>query len=38
MIAEDTIKGHLRSIMDKLGASNRTHAVTLGIQRGIITV
>lgn len=38
MIAEDTIKGHLRSIMDKLGANNRTHAVTLGIQRGIITV
>ncbi|WLH12968.1 response regulator transcription factor [Pseudomonas hefeiensis] len=38
MIAEDTIKGHLRSIMDKLGANNRTHAVILGIQRGIITV
>lgn len=37
-ISEDTIKGHLRSIMDKLGANNRTHAVTLAIQRGIIVV
>ncbi len=35
-ISEDTIKGHLRSIMDKLGANNRTHAVTIGLQRGII--
>ncbi|WP_282343260.1 MULTISPECIES: response regulator transcription factor [Pseudomonas] len=35
-ISEDTIKGHLRSIMDKLSANNRTHAVTIGIQRGII--
>ena len=38
MISEDTIKGHLRSIMEKMGALNRTHAVTLGIQRGIVTV
>lgn len=37
-ISEDTIKGHLRSIMEKMGAHNRTHAVTIGIQRGIITV
>lgn len=35
-IGEDTVKGHLRNIMDKLGAYNRTHAVTIGIQRGII--
>lgn len=35
-IGEDTVKGHLRNIMDKLGANNRTHAVTIGIQRGII--
>ncbi|MGE8361010.1 MAG: response regulator [Pseudomonas sp.] len=38
LISEDTIKGHLKSIMDKLGANNRTHAVTLGIQRGIISI
>ena len=35
-LSEDTVKGHLRSIMDKLGASNRTHAVTIGIERGFI--
>jgi DNA-binding NarL/FixJ family response regulator len=35
-ISEDTIKGHLRSIMDKLGANNRTHAVAIGIQRGFV--
>uniref|UniRef100_UPI003D0F83CB response regulator n=1 Tax=Pseudomonas sp. TaxID=306 RepID=UPI003D0F83CB len=38
LISEDTIKGHLKNIMDKLGANNRTHAVTLGIQRGIISI
>ena len=37
-VSEDTIKGHLKSIMDKLGAQNRTHAVTLGIRRGIVTL
>jgi DNA-binding NarL/FixJ family response regulator len=36
MLSEDTVKGHLRSIMDKLGANNRTHAVTIGIERGFI--
>lgn len=35
-IGEDTVKGHLRNIMEKLAAHNRTHAVTIGIQRGII--
>lgn len=35
-IGEETVKGHLRNIMDKLGAHNRTHAATIGIQRGII--
>lgn len=35
-LSEDTVKGHLRSIMDKLGTNNRTHAVTIGIERGFI--
>lgn len=35
-ISEDTIKGHLSSIMDKLGANNRTHAVAIGVQRGFV--
>lgn len=37
-LAEDTIKGYLRSITAKLGANNRTHAVTIGIERGFIDV
>lgn len=35
-LSEDTVKGHVRSIMEKLGASNRTHAVTIAIERGFI--
>ncbi|MCE3603824.1 response regulator transcription factor [Massilia sp. P8910] len=35
-LSEDTVKGHLSNIMDKLGANNRTHAVTIGIERGFI--
>ena len=34
--AGGTIKMHLQHILAKLGASDRTHAVTLGLQRGII--
>lgn len=37
-LSEDTVKGHLRSIMDKLGANNRTHAVTIGIERGFLEI
>jgi DNA-binding NarL/FixJ family response regulator len=35
-ISEDTVKGHVRSILSKLGASDRTHAVTIAFKRGII--
>jgi DNA-binding NarL/FixJ family response regulator len=35
-IAEHTVKGHVKSILSKLGASDRTHAVMLGLKRGII--
>jgi DNA-binding NarL/FixJ family response regulator len=35
-ITEETAKGHVRSILDKLGASDRTHAVTVALTRGII--
>jgi DNA-binding NarL/FixJ family response regulator len=35
-ISEDTAKGHMKSILGKLGAFDRTHAVTLGLKRGII--
>jgi DNA-binding NarL/FixJ family response regulator len=33
-ITEDTVKGHVRSIMEKLKANDRTHAVTIALQRG----
>jgi two-component system NarL family response regulator len=35
-IAEDTAKNHVKSILKKLGAHDRTQATTLAIQRGII--
>jgi DNA-binding NarL/FixJ family response regulator len=35
-IAEDTVKGHVTNILAKLGANDRTHAVTIGLRRGII--
>ena len=34
-ISEDTVKGHVRSILLKLGANDRTHAVTIALKRGI---
>jgi DNA-binding NarL/FixJ family response regulator len=34
--AAGTIKMHVQNILEKLGASDRTHAVTIGVQRGII--
>jgi DNA-binding NarL/FixJ family response regulator len=37
-ISEDTVKGHVKGILSKLGASDRTHAVTIGLKRGIIAV
>ena len=35
-IAEDTVKSHITNILSKLGANDRTHAVTIGLKRGII--
>ena len=35
-ITEETVKGHVKNILSKLGANDRTHAVTLGLKRGII--
>jgi DNA-binding NarL/FixJ family response regulator len=37
-ISEHTVKSHISSILDKLGASTRTEAVTLGIRRGLIPI
>jgi DNA-binding NarL/FixJ family response regulator len=35
-ITEETVKGHVKNILSKLDARDRTHAVTLGLKRGII--
>jgi len=35
-ISEETVKVHVKHIMDKLGASDRTQAVSIAIRRGII--
>ena len=35
-IAEETVKGHVKNILSKLGASDRTHAVAIALKRGII--
>jgi DNA-binding NarL/FixJ family response regulator len=35
-IREDTVKSHVGNILDKLGANDRTHAVIIGLKRGII--
>lgn len=35
-ISEETVKAHVRSILSKLGANDRTHAVTVALKRGII--
>lgn len=37
-ITEDTVKGRVKSILSKLGANDRTHAATIGLKRGIISL
>lgn len=36
LISEQTIKGHLGNILEKLRVDDRTHAVTVALRRGII--
>jgi DNA-binding NarL/FixJ family response regulator len=35
-IAEETVKVHVKHIMDKLGAKDRTQAIAIAVRRGII--
>lgn len=35
-ITEEGVKSHIRNILSKLRANDRTHAVTIGLKRGII--
>jgi DNA-binding NarL/FixJ family response regulator len=37
-ISEGTVKAHMKSILPKLGARDRTHAVMIAVKRGIIEV
>ena len=36
-ITEQTAKAHMKRIVAKLGANDRTHAVTLALNRGFLT-
>jgi DNA-binding NarL/FixJ family response regulator len=35
-ISEDTVKGHMKSILAKLQANDRTHAVMIAVKRGFL--
>jgi DNA-binding NarL/FixJ family response regulator len=37
-IAETTVNFHVKNLVDKLGASDRTHAVTIAVRRGFIDI
>lgn len=37
-LSEETVKVHMKSIIAKLSANNRTHAVTIAVKRGIIHI
>jgi DNA-binding NarL/FixJ family response regulator len=35
-LSEETVKGHMKMVFGKLGVSDRTHAVTVAVKRGLI--
>ena len=35
-LSEHTVKGHIKNILSKLGASDRTHAVMIALKRGFL--
>ncbi len=37
-ISEETVKAHMKSILSKLGANDRTHAGTIALKRGIFEI
>ena len=37
-LSEHTVKGHLKNILSKLGANDRTQAVTIALRRGLLQV
>lgn len=37
-VSEETVKAHMKNILSKLGANDRTHAVTIALKRDIIEI
>ena len=37
-IAETTVNFHIKNVVDKLGANDRTHAVTIALRRGLLQI
>jgi DNA-binding NarL/FixJ family response regulator len=37
-LSEHTVKGHLKNILSKLGANDRTHAVMIALKRRLLLV
>jgi DNA-binding NarL/FixJ family response regulator len=37
-IAEATVNFHIKNLVDKLGANDRTHAVTIAVRRGLLQI
>jgi DNA-binding NarL/FixJ family response regulator len=37
-IAETTVNFHIKNLMDKLAANDRTHAVTIALRRGLLEI
>lgn len=37
-IAETTVNFHIKNLVDKLGANDRTHAVTIAVRRGLLSL
>jgi DNA-binding NarL/FixJ family response regulator len=37
-VAETTVNFHIKNLVDKLGANDRTHAVTIAVRRGLLEV
>jgi DNA-binding NarL/FixJ family response regulator len=37
-LSEETVKAHMRRILSKLGANDRTHALAIALKRGIIEI
>jgi len=37
-ISEETVKSHMKNMMEKLAANDRTHAVSIAMKRGFLAI